>query len=74
MEKQNRRHFVKFCITAGTSAGLGIPLLSARQHAKEKSDDDNQGDTLNQGIDYSEIGYCGYRCDQCVGRSEDKTL
>lgn len=77
MEKQNRRHFVKFCITAGTSAGLGIPLLSAprpSQKTKEQNDDNTKIDTFNQGIDYSEIGYCGYRCDQCVGRSEDKTL
>jgi hypothetical protein len=25
-------------------------------------------------LDYAKIGYCGYRCDICPGRSEDRQV
>lgn len=77
MGKRDRRHFVKCCIAAGASAGLVNPLLSAPRHSQGIGDESvgiTYTDNSNRELDYSEIAYCGYRCDLCAGRSPDKRL
>jgi len=76
MKKQTRRTFCKTCCIAtmgiGAVASLGASSLSFA--ASELLQDDLTGRQAGQNIDYTRVGYCGYRCDICPGRSEDRNI
>jgi hypothetical protein len=75
MKDQSRRCFCQLCLLAG--AGLGSAALFAtdsgpRAADELKPDDGKAKSGANGDLDYSLIGYCGYRCDICPGSSEDR--
>jgi hypothetical protein len=62
---------------AGASIGSGISLTTALPSvsvAEALSDENKKNKHSVQNLDYTKIGYCGYRCDICPGRSEDKKI
>lgn len=77
MNKQSRRSFCQLCLMAGASIGSGISLTTALPSvsvAEALSDENKKNKHSVQNLDYTKIGYCGYRCDICPGRSEDKKI
>jgi hypothetical protein len=75
MNNTSRRRFCQLCLTAGAGMGSSVllaPALSSAASAEALTDESNQNKHSDQNLDYTEVGYCGYRCDLCPGRSEDK--
>ena len=62
-QKQSRRSFCVSCLAAGGLAASG----------KGFAEPGVIGDKVKD-LDHSQIGYCGYRCDICPGRSDDREL
>lgn len=73
MKNQSRRNFCKRCLAAGAGIATSVTLTmpSSTILATTTPADDKQA---NKAPDYSQIGYCGYRCDICPGRSADNAL
>ncbi len=73
--KSSRRRFCQLCLWGGAGMGSAVFLASALPSAAagEALPDENRENAYSdQSLDYANIGYCGYRCDMCPGRSEDK--
>jgi len=69
MNTQSRRSFCQLCLMAGAGlAGSFAPALAAEGPGEESK----QVPPAEPGFDYAKVGYCGYRCDICPGRSEDR--
>ena len=77
MKKQSRRSFCQTCFMAsvgiGTAASLA-PTLPSLTDAEALANEQKKSNHSDQKIDYTKVGYCGYCCDICPGRSEDKNI
>jgi hypothetical protein len=77
MNNQSRRFFCQRCLAAG--AGMGAALFipgasSTATAAAARSDENKKNKHSDRNLDYTKVGYCGYRCDICPGHSEDRSL
>ncbi len=69
MKNQSRRSFCQRCITAGAGMRTVVSLA-----AETLPDENMKNRHSDMNLDYAKIGYCGYRCDICPGRSEDRQV
>ncbi|MBN1472647.1 MAG: DUF3795 domain-containing protein [Syntrophaceae bacterium] len=77
MNNQSRRSFCQLCLMAGASIGSGISIATAlpsKSLAEALSEENKKTKGSDRKIDYGKVGYCGYRCDICPGRSEDRNV
>lgn len=77
MDDQTRRRFCQLCLMAGAGIGSAVSLAKALPQVAASEalpDEKKNSNHANQNFDYTKIGYCGYRCDICPGRSEDKKI
>ncbi len=77
MNKPSRRSFCQLCLAAGAGIGSGISLATAlpsASAAEALSDENAKNQRSGEQIDYAKLGYCGYRCDLCPGRSQDRNI
>ena len=77
MNKPSRRSFCQLCLAAGAGIGSGISLATAlpsASAAEALSDENKKNKDSDRNLDYTKVGYCGYRCDLCPGRSEDRNI
>ncbi|MFH0761233.1 MAG: DUF3795 domain-containing protein [Bacteroidota bacterium] len=77
MKNKSRRQFCQICFAAGAGLGSAALLASASSPvaaATLASEENNPDKHSDMNPDYSKIGYCGYRCDICPARSEDRNI
>jgi len=77
MKNPSRRAFCQLCLMAGAGLGPAISLAKALPSGTDPDAPSGGNETngrSDQYLDFEKVGYCGYRCDNCPGRSEDKRI